>query len=171
MRDFVSRLCYFLYLRAMGFEALFLISVRRRLLDRMLGRTHKALFVFPGVFIEGWRGLTLGDGVSINRGCNLSCEGGLTVGDNVAIGHGCTILTNDHGFALSATPIKYQPVRPAPVQIGSNVWIGANVTILSGVMIAPGTVIAAGSVVTRSVETADTVIGGVPARLIKARST
>lgn len=54
----------------------------------------------------------------------------------------------------------------APVHIGNNVWIGSNVTVLPGVSIGDGAVIAAGAVVTKDVE-AYTVVGGVPAKLIR----
>ena len=55
-----------------------------------------------------------------------------------------------------------------PVSIGNDVWIGARSMILDGVKIGDGAVIAAGSVVTRDVEPY-TVVGGVPAKLIKKR--
>lgn len=55
-----------------------------------------------------------------------------------------------------------------PVIIGNDVWIGTNVVILNGVEIGDGSVIAAGSVVTKNVEPYS-VVGGVPAKLIKYR--
>ena len=164
-----ARLAYRLYLASMHFESGGFVGIRRRLLDAMLGRRHRALNVFPGVFVEGYWGLRIGDHASINRGCNLSAAGGLTIGDYVAIGHSTSILTGNHSFADREAPIKYQPVSLDPVTIGSNVWIGANVTILGGVSIADGTVVAAGAVVTRSITEPDTIVGGVPARFLKSR--
>lgn len=164
-----AKLAYRAYLATARLEANGWMSPRARLVDRMLGRRHAALFVFPNVFIEDYYGLQLGDHVSINRSCNISAGGGLTIGNHVAIGHATSIMTANHGFADPVAPIKYQPVDRAPVVIGSNVWIGANVTILPGVTIASGTVIAAGAVVTRSVTEPDTIIGGVPAKRLKSR--
>jgi acetyltransferase-like isoleucine patch superfamily enzyme len=50
--------------------------------------------------------------------------------------------------------------------IGKNVWIGSNATILPGVTIGDGSIVAAGAVVTKDVPP-NTVVGGVPARIIK----
>ena len=54
----------------------------------------------------------------------------------------------------------------APIKIGTHVWIGSNATILSGVSIGEWSVVAAGAVVTKDVPPM-TVVGGVPARIIK----
>ena len=55
---------------------------------------------------------------------------------------------------------------PAPIRIGKNVWVGSNATILQGVTIGDGAVVAAGAVVNKDVPV-NTVVGGVPARVIK----
>ena len=54
----------------------------------------------------------------------------------------------------------------ANIHIGKNVWIGANATILPGVSIGDGAVVAAGAVVTKNVAE-NTVVGGVPAKVIR----
>jgi maltose O-acetyltransferase len=56
--------------------------------------------------------------------------------------------------------------KAAPVRIGNDVWIGGNVTILPGVTIGNNVVVAAGAVVTKDVPD-DSLVGGVPARLIR----
>ncbi|MEL6683830.1 MAG: DapH/DapD/GlmU-related protein [Pseudomonadota bacterium] len=56
------------------------------------------------------------------------------------------------------------------VTIGHDVWIGHGVTVTAGVTIGTGAVIGAGAVVTRDVAPY-TVVGGVPARVIKRRFT
>lgn len=54
------------------------------------------------------------------------------------------------------------------VEIGNDVWIGQNVRILDGVNIGDGAIVAAGAIVTKSVEPYS-IVGGVPARVIKKR--
>lgn len=53
-----------------------------------------------------------------------------------------------------------------PIKIGKRVWIGAHATILSGVTVGDNSIIAAGAVVTKDVP-ANSVVGGVPAKVIK----
>lgn len=54
------------------------------------------------------------------------------------------------------------------VIIGNDVWIGSNVVVCDGVKIGDGAVVAAGAVVAKDVEPYS-IVGGVPARLIKKR--
>ena len=55
-----------------------------------------------------------------------------------------------------------------PVTIGHDVWIGRHVQIARGVTIGSGAIVAAGAVVTKDVAPY-TVVGGVPAKLIRPR--
>jgi len=54
------------------------------------------------------------------------------------------------------------------VMIGHDVWIGHGVIVLPGVTVGNGAVLAAGAVVTKDVEPY-TIVGGVPARVIRRR--
>jgi phosphonate metabolism protein (transferase hexapeptide repeat family) len=58
--------------------------------------------------------------------------------------------------------------RENSVAIGHDVWIGHGATILPGVRIGDGAVVGAGAVVSKDVE-AYTIVGGVPARVIRRR--
>lgn len=57
---------------------------------------------------------------------------------------------------------------PDPVIIGNDVWVGMSATIMGGVTIGDGAIIAAHALVTKDVAPY-TVVGGVPARMIKTR--
>ena len=52
------------------------------------------------------------------------------------------------------------------VRICKNAWIGANATILPGVTVGENAIVAAGAVVSKYVPP-NTVVGGVPAKIIK----
>jgi acetyltransferase-like isoleucine patch superfamily enzyme len=56
------------------------------------------------------------------------------------------------------------------VEIGNDVWIGNNVSILDGIKIGDGAIIGIGSIVTKDVESYS-IVGGVPAKIIKKRFT
>lgn len=162
-----KRITYLLYLFIKSYELIWFERFRGYLVQVLLGKSLKGLYVRENVKIHAYRNLTLGDHVSINGGCYLSCNGGLSIGNYVAIGHNTSIITTEHGFEDPTMPIKYQPVINKPVTINNNVWIGANVTILGGVSLAEGTIVAAGAVVKKSFTEKNSIIGGVPAKVLK----
>lgn len=54
----------------------------------------------------------------------------------------------------------------APIVIKRRAWVGANATITPGVTIGENAIVAAGAVVTKDVA-ANTIVGGIPARVIE----
>ena len=118
-----------------------------------------------GAFVE------IQKGVKIGRRCKISshsflCEG-VTVEDNVFIGHGVMFIndkfprsTNADGELQSEADWK---VTPIIVKRGAS--IGSNATILAGVTIGENAMVGAGAVVTKDVA-ADTIVAGVPARVV-----
>nr|WP_084273440.1 CatB-related O-acetyltransferase [Maribacter antarcticus] len=71
-------------------------------------------------------------------------------------------------FSEFAEPISKG--SPYTISIGNDVWIGADVRILDGVQIGDGAIVAAGSIVTKNIAPYS-IVGGVPAKLIKYRFT
>lgn len=118
--------------------------------------------LFPPFYTDFGRNIRVGKNVFINSGCCFQDQGGIELGDGCLIGHQVVIATLNHDL----DPQKRGGMFPAPVRLGKNVWVGAHATILAGVTIGDNAVIAAGAVVTRDVPP-DTVVGGVPARVIK----
>ena len=104
----------------------------------------------------------VGERVFINMGCKFQDQGGITIDEGALIGHNVVLATINHDL----DPAKRQSMSYAPIHIGKNVWIGANATVLAGVTIGDGAVVAAGAVVTKDVEP-NTIVGGVPAKVIK----
>ncbi len=83
---------------------------------------------------------------------------------------GPNTLITTVGHPLSAKGRRDYLAIAKPVRIGNDVWIGGNVTILPGVTSGDGAVVAAGAVVTEDVP-ANTLVGGVPAKVIKIIET
>ena len=64
------------------------------------------------------------------------------------------------------SPKERQSLVPGHIHIKKNAWIGAGATILAGVTIGENAVVAAGAVVSKDVP-ANTIVGGIPAKMIK----
>lgn len=76
---------------------------------------------------------------------------------------------NKYGKYFDNSPYENSLIRNnKAVIIGNDVWIGANVVILPGVSIGDGAIVAAGAVVTKDVKPYS-IVGGVPAKIIKYR--
>lgn len=113
--------------------------------------------------------IQLGDNVGIGEYAYLGGGGGLTIGNDCIVGQYFSCHPENHVHDMLALPIRLQGVTRKGIVIGSNCWIGSKVTILDGVTLGNGCVIAAGAVVTKSFPD-HSVIGGVPAKLLRTRS-
>ena len=123
---------------------------------------NPTLGLIPPFNTDFGKNIHVGENVFINSGCKMQDQGGIYIGDDVLIGHNACLLTLNHDL----NPDKRADMHPEPIVIGNKAWLGSNVTVLPGVRIGEGAVVAAGAVVTKDVE-ANTVVGGVPARLIR----
>ena len=110
--------------------------------------------------------IKIGDNVGLGDFAHLGGAGGLEIGSDCIIGAYLSCHPENHGFSDPDTLVRHQPVSRKGIKIGNNCWIGAKVTVLDGVTIGDNCVIAAGAVVTKSMP-ANSVIGGVPAKVIK----
>jgi len=135
----------------------------RNLFSLLIGKNiDKSFCLFPPFYADFGKNITIGKNVFINSCCCFQDQGGITIGDDALIGHRVTLATLNHGIS----PQDRVSLYPAPITIGNKVWIGAGVVVLPGVTIGNNSIIAAGAVVTKDVPV-NTIVGGVPAKIIK----
>ena len=135
----------------------------RDLFSKLIGhKVDEGFGLFPPFYADYGLNIEIGKNVFINSGCCFQDQGGIEIGDDVLIGQQVVLATLNHDL----NPNDRANMQPAPIKICDKVWIGAHATILAGVTIGKGAVVAAGAVVTKDVPE-NTVVGGVPAKIIK----
>ena len=103
-------------------------------------------------------------------GQNARLGGTISIGDDVLMGPDIVMMAMSHEFSDIYIPINQQgSTEEKPITIGNDVWLGTRVIILPGVTIGDHSIVAAGAVVTKSFPPYS-IIGGVPAKLIKTRT-
>lgn len=111
--------------------------------------------------------LSIGNNSGVGVGARIG--GRAYIGDNVNMGMECVIITQNHAHSRTDIPMQQQGVEEEkPVYIGNDVWIGDRVMIMPGAHIGDGVIVAAGAVVTGSVPDYS-IVGGVPAKIIRYR--
>ncbi len=130
----------------------------------------------PGSVMAPNTSLRNGERIAIGRGCHIGercclwageTSGRISIGDDVSLAPNVFITASDYRFKKGLN-FRQQPKRDRDVTIGSDVWIGTHVTITAGVTIGNGCIIAAGAVVTKDLPP-DSIVGGIPATVIKQR--
>jgi acetyltransferase-like isoleucine patch superfamily enzyme len=120
------------------------------------------------LFREPGEGLEMGDHSNIGPYSYIGCSGFIKIGSNVMMGPRVTLIAENHNFDSTETTMKSQGVKREPITIEDDCWLGAGCMITAGVTVGKGSIIAAGAVVTKDVE-AYSIVGGIPARLIRKR--
>jgi acetyltransferase-like isoleucine patch superfamily enzyme len=155
-------------------------------------RTEGVCFICPGVKLEIRRGavLRVGRWAWIGHGCKVRVhEGEVSIGAKTVIGQECTIsayqhisigreciladrvmlIDFDHGVVEVERPIRVQGIYKRDVRVGHNVWMGYGACVLRGVQIGENSIVGTSAVVTKSAP-ANSVLAGVPARVIRTRA-
>ncbi len=111
-------------------------------------------------------GIKIGKNSLVGEYSVIRGQGGVTIGDRVYTSPFTQIIAVNHVFADPQRPFIGQGITAEGIVIEDDVWLGAGAIITDGVRVGKGAVVAAGAVVTKDVPP-HTVVGGVPARIIK----
>ncbi|MFH1048217.1 MAG: acyltransferase [Patescibacteria group bacterium] len=131
-------------------------------------RMGKDCYIMSACHIGSPRGISFGKNVTVNHHTNISGHAKLIIGNYVMIGPNCNIITANHGYGDDKKPMMFQDLSYGSVEIEDDVWLGANVVVLPNIKIGRGSIVGANAVVTKNVEPYS-IVGGVPAKLIKYR--
>jgi len=93
-------------------------------------------------------------------------QGGVKLGNRVYTSPMTQLIAVNHVFDDPQRPFVEQGITAQGIVVEDDVWLGAAAIVTDGVRIGQGAVVAAGAVVTQDVP-AHTVVGGVPARVLR----
>ena len=115
--------------------------------------------------------LLIGNDCRIGEGTHIGCLNRIELKNGILMGRWCTIIDHNHGKTSAISDIIKPPLyrklfSKGSIIIEDNVWIGDKVSIIGSVHIGKYSIIAANSVVTKDVP-ANSVVGGVPAKILK----
>ena len=136
----------------------------RALLSQITGsEIDKSVDVFTPLYINYGKHTKIGKNVFINFDCTFLDLGGITIEDNVLIAPKVSLLSEGHPVA----PENRHSLLVGHIHIKKNAWLGAGAIILHGVTVGENSIVAAGAVVSTNVPD-NTIVGGIPAKVIKA---
>lgn len=115
------------------------------------------------------KGLKIGNRTTFGNDCFFGAAGGIEIGEDVVAGQFIRFHSENHNYSDTNRLIKNQGVTHKGIKIGNNCWIGAGAVFLDGTELGDGCVVAANAVVNKKFPD-NSVIGGVPAKLIRKRT-
>lgn len=163
---FPNFICNFLWHCLMPFNGILSKSVRYVLLKAKANTVGDNVSIGANTIIKHWQNFSCGNNVSIHEFCMIDCDSEITIGNNVSIAHATSLVAANHTWSDILIPIKYNPIIKIGITIRDDVWIGCGTRILDGVVIGNRSIVAAGAVVNKDVD-ANSLVGGVPAKIIK----
>ncbi|MFQ3192465.1 MAG: maltose O-acetyltransferase [Paraglaciecola sp.] len=135
----------------------------RKIIKSLFGQCAGA-WIEPNFYCDYGYNITTGKNFYANHGLVILDAAPVTFGADVMLAPGVMISTSTHPLEPSKRNKGIESAKS--INIGNSVWIGMGAKILEGVNIGDNAVIAAGAVVNKNVP-ANTVVAGVPARIIK----
>jgi acetyltransferase-like isoleucine patch superfamily enzyme len=121
-----------------------------------------------GVVLKSEGELDIGDQVPVSYGCAIHCVERITIGDNAGLAERVTVVDSDHVHDGTGAHFYTNPLKIAPVHIGTNVFVCANAVITRGAVIGDNSVVAANAVVGEGEHPPGRLLAGAPARPIRA---
>ncbi len=137
-------------------------QIRERLSEIIGQQIDISTTIFTPFHTNFGRHIQIGKNVFINHACTFLDLGGIVIEDDVLIAPKVSIITESH----PVNPKERKTLELKSVTLKRNAWIGANATILPGVTIGENSIVAAGAVVSKNVPD-NTIVGGIPAKIIK----
>lgn len=133
-----------------------------------------------------WAGASIGENARVVSSARFYTTGRLEIGDDTWIGHEVLIIGGNASVVLGANcdiaprvtfvsgthEVDFEGEHIAgkgyslPIEVGNGCWIGTSAVVLGGTTVGHNSIVAAGAVV-RGEYPPYSLIGGVPARLIK----
>ncbi len=117
-------------------------------------------------FSKFGKGLKMGNNSAIGDFTHFGAPGGIVIGNDVIMGSYISFHSENHNFLDTSKLIREQGVNSKGIILGNNIWVGAKVTFLDGCQVGDNSVVAAGAVV-NGIYPANSIIGGVPAKVLK----
>lgn len=140
----------------------------RLILKEMGARVHPSAYLETRLLIHNGRPdyshLSIGPGCYIGKDCLFDLSDRITLEQNVTVAMRVTLLTHMDVGKSAAKDIY--PAHACPLTVREGAYLGAGSTILAGVTVGSRAFVTAGAVVTEDIPD-DTMVGGVPARVIK----
>jgi acetyltransferase-like isoleucine patch superfamily enzyme len=113
------------------------------------------------------KGLKIGNNSAVGQFTQFGAAGGIEIGTDVIMGSYISFHSENHNFKDNTKLIREQGVTSKGIKIGNNVWVGAKATFLDGCVVGNNSVVAAGAVV-NGIYPDNSIIGGIPAKVIKS---
>jgi acetyltransferase-like isoleucine patch superfamily enzyme len=151
--------------------------------DRMLMYMYREQFAscgknvlfFPTKSNIFYKTIEVGNNTYIGPGAMfLASDSSIIIGDKVLFGPNVSLIGGNHSthiigkFMADYKKSDKLSSDDKSIVIEKDVWIGTGAIVLNGVKIGRGSIVAAGAVVVKSV-LPYTIVGGVPAKIIKIR--
>ncbi len=133
-----------------------------------LKKIGKRVLIMSSAKIMSPQNVEIGHDVYIHHLVNIGGQKGIKIGNFVNISYNVNLVTVNLSYQNPSTPIVKQGFYGNPISIEDDVWIGAKAVILPGVKIGRGAIVGANAVVTKNVKPY-TIVGGIPAKIIKNR--